>query len=144
MKSQIVYEKTASLSHVEDVAKDILARLPQNAIIFLEGNLAAGKTTLVSKIVSLLNLGGATSPTFSLQQVYGDKLFHYDFYRSNFEELLALGLLNEFEKEGLHFIEWPSSELKALLLDAGFNIFLIEITPINSDKRKYTLKVFDA
>ena len=143
MKYQTVYKKEASLNELESVAKDIIAHLPNSAIVALSGNLAAGKTTLVSQIVKSLNLGNATSPTFSLQQIYEDRVFHYDFYRIDFNEIVELGLLEEFEKEGLHFVEWADEELLTLLSQAGFELYKITITPKKS-KREYILEVINA
>jgi tRNA threonylcarbamoyladenosine biosynthesis protein TsaE len=143
LKYQTLYKKEASLDELESVAKDIITLLPDSAIVALSGNLASGKTTLVSQIVKLLNLGNATSPTFSLQQIYEDRVFHYDFYRIDFNEIVELGLLEEFEKEGLHFVEWADEELLTLLSQAGFELYKITITPKKS-KREYILEVINA
>jgi tRNA threonylcarbamoyladenosine biosynthesis protein TsaE len=141
-------EIVASLDEVESVAKSVIEyvhkRAGDNAVILLYGDLAAGKTTLVSKIVQLLGGGVATSPTFSLQQCYGDKLFHYDFYRVDFDEIMALGLVDEFEKSGLHFVEWADDALKELLNDAGFNLFELYIEASSTKRRKYRLKAVNA
>ena len=136
MKYQTLYSIKASKEQLPNVAKDILNILPKSAIIFLNGNLAAGKTTLVSHIAKELKVGSATSPTFSLQQNYENILYHYDFYRVDFSQITNLGLIDEFEKEALHFVEWGSDELKRLLCNAGFEIYSIDITPING-KREY-------
>ena len=147
MKSQIsyktIFEQTANLEHTSDIANKIISYLPDSAIVTLNGDLAAGKTTLVSTIVNSLNLGSATSPTFSLQQVYSDKVFHYDFYRLEYTEIANLGLIDELEKYGLHFIEWAPKELIELLNSAGFNLFTIDIEKQNNS-RKYTLKALNA
>jgi len=143
LKYQTLYKKEASLDELESVAKDIITLLPDSAIVALSGNLASGKTTLVSQIVKSLNLGSATSPTFSLQQIYEDRVFHYDFYRIDFNEIIELGLLEEFEKEGLHFVEWADEELLTLLSQAGFELYKITITPKKS-KREYILEVINA
>ncbi len=143
MKSQTLYKNRAPLEGVPKIAKDILKLLPKNAVIALEGDLAAGKTALVDAIVKELNLGSATSPTFSLQQVYGEKVFHYDFYRVNFKEIAALGLIDEFEKEGLHFAEWADENLINLLVNAGFNVFCIKINK-EPNQREYILEELHA
>ena len=147
MKSQISYktllEKEVNLENLDALAVDILKLLPSSAIVFLNGNLAAGKTTLVSKIVKALGLGVATSPTFSLQQVYSSLLFHYDFYRLDYSEIVDLGLIDEFEKDGIHLIEWAMDDLKNLLIDAGFKIYSLDITP-SKNGRYYQLKVLNA
>lgn len=143
MKSQIVYKVNATLEELPSVAKEILKQIGNNAILLLYGNLAAGKTTLVSTIVKELGEGVATSPTFALQQCYGDKIFHYDFYRVDFNEILSLGLLDEFEKEGLHLVEWADPKLKETLFSAGFKLFELNIQ-VNDGIREYILKVYNA
>ena len=144
--SNVLLQKEVALDSIDNLAKDIISFLPNSAIVLLEGNLAAGKTTLVKSIVKALGLSSedATSPTFSLQQSYGDKIFHYDFYRVDFDEVANLGLIEEFEKEGLHFLEWPNEKLVNLLKEAGFNIYLITIDAKEEDKREYILEVINA
>ena len=145
MKSQILFKKIASLSELESIANKIIEVLPQNAIVLLNGNLAAGKTTLVKEIVKVLDVDVTpTSPTFSLQQIYGNRVFHYDFYRLEYEDLIDLGLVDEFEKEGWHFVEWMPNELKDLLIDAGFEIYFIDINILDNDKREYIMGVIGA
>jgi len=108
-----------------------------DTIVLLRGDLASGKTTLVKEYVSYLGLNEAvTSPTFSLQCVYGDKVFHYDVYNKTIEEFLALGLLEEFERSGIHFVEWGDEKLKNLLKKLGFRVLTIQIRQID-DKREY-------
>jgi len=144
LKSQILYSKLANLEQLPEVANEIVSYVGSDAIVLLRGDLAAGKTTLVSEIATILKEGVATSPTFSLQQCYGDKMFHYDFYRVEFNEIVSLGLLNEFEKSGLHFIEWANPELKELLLEAGFRLFELDIEVAGNKSRKYILKALYA
>ena len=145
MSYKIVLKKEANLDKLKELTKEIAEFFPSSAIVLLKGNLAAGKTTLVSKFVELLNQGAevATSPTFALQQIYGDTIFHYDFYRVDFSELVNLGLLEEFEKEGYHFVEWASEELVDLLLEAGFEVYSIEINNLGSS-REYILRKLNA
>ena len=144
MKSQILYESVAGLDNVAKIAKQVVSLVGQSAIVLLHGTLAAGKTTLVAAIAKRLGEGSVSSPTFSLQQCYGAKMFHYDFYRVEFEEILALGLLEEFEKSGIHLIEWAPLALKELLVDAGFNLYEIEIEVVDDSSRKYIIKALDA
>lgn len=133
-------EFIASESELDKVVSYLEELLPNNALIFLRGNLAAGKTTLTQKILASKGISdGVTSPTFSLQQCYGDSMFHYDLYRIENEAFMELGLYEEFDKEGWHFIEWGDDALKAFLENIGYEIFMIEITPYET-KRKYTIE----
>ena len=61
----------------------------KNGVVILKGDLAAGKTTLVKAVVAAMGIEDTvTSPTFSLQQVYGDKIYHYDMYNHGLEHSL--------------------------------------------------------
>jgi len=54
-----------------------------------------------------------------------------------------LGLIDEFEKDGIHLIEWAMDDLKNLLINAGFKIYSLDITP-SKNGRYYQLKVLNA
>jgi len=132
-------EIVASLETLDSVAAYLNEILPQDCIVFLRGDLAAGKTTLTQAIAKARGIEGeVTSPTFSLQHCYGEGLFHYDLYRLDHEEFMQMGLFEEFDKEGWHMVEWGSDELKAFLDAAGYNTALIEIEPA-LEGRKYRI-----
>ena len=100
----------------------------ENYIVILRGDLASGKTTLVKNYLKALNLDDlVTSPTFSLQAIYSNNIFHYDVYNKTLNEFISLGMLEEFEKEGTHFVEWGDEKLENLLKDYGYNVILIEM-----------------
>jgi len=136
-------EITASLQELDKVVDYLNNTLPQNAIVFLRGDLAAGKTTLTQAIAKAKGIvGEVTSPTFSLQQCYesadGENLYHYDLYRLEHEEFMQLGLFEEFEKSGWHMVEWGSDALKAFLEGVGYNVITVEITS-NENSRTYRI-----
>ena len=110
-----------------------------DCIVILRGDLASGKTTLVKSYVDFIGLDDVvTSPTFSLQAIYSDKIFHYDVYNKTLEAFISLGMLEEFEKSGVHFIEWGDEKLQQLLLDYGYEVILVEIEK-KENKRLYKL-----
>jgi len=110
-------------------------------VVILKGDLAAGKTTLVKAVVKAL--GGSdevTSPTFSLQQVYDNNIYHYDLYNHGLEHFISLGMLEELEKEGLHFVEWGDDKLIEILESAEIPTTVIEIVKTADNEREYRIK----
>ena len=133
-------EIIASEDELNIIVKYLNREVPSSAIIFLVGNLAAGKTTLTKAIAKDKGIEGeVTSPTFSLQQCYDENLFHYDLYRIENDEFMELGLFEEFDKEGWHIVEWGDESLKSFLLGAGYDVFTVTIEPFE-DKRIYRIK----
>lgn len=127
------------LDELDSLVNDISNEFKEGVII-LKGDLAAGKTTLVKKIAKRLGFNDdVTSPTFSLQQCYGDKLFHYDIYNHGLNHFMSLGMLEELEKPGLHFIEWGNDDLVDILVSAGIQTTTIEIEKISNDAREYKI-----
>lgn len=125
------------LNELSVIAQEIVEQLPDGGVVILKGDLAAGKTSLTQAFASYLGEEDmVSSPTFSLQQCYGEKLFHYDLYNKGIQNFLALGLLEELEKEGYHLIEWGDERLKELLDSAGIETMMIEIEK-DKEKRVY-------
>lgn len=89
--------------------------LPAGSVILLEGDLGAGKTTLVGGIGEGLGiLDPIVSPTFTLINEYLEgriPLYHLDLYRLEPQEAQALQLENYWEgvevMPGIVAIEWP-------------------------------------
>jgi len=130
----------ASEDELETVVNYLNKTVPNDAILFLVGNLASGKTTLTAKVAKQRGIEGEiTSPTFSLQQCYSENLYHYDLYRIENREFMELGLFEEFDKEGWHMVEWGDEVLKSFLLTAGYDIFTVTITPYQN-RRKYQIE----
>ena len=109
----------------------------QNIIVLLKGDLASGKTTLVKSYVKSMDIKEkVTSPTYCLQNIYHNNIYHYDMYNKTLKEFINLGMLEELDKKGVHFIEWGDDKLKKILDDYGFNSVIINIEKL-SDTRIY-------
>lgn len=86
--------------------------LEPGLLIFLEGDLGSGKTTLVRGLLRALGHNGPVrSPTYTLVELHaisGIDLYHFDFYRLNQpEEFLDAGLEEYFGGKGICMVEWP-------------------------------------
>jgi tRNA threonylcarbamoyladenosine biosynthesis protein TsaE len=128
------------LEELAIVVEDILSYF-KNGVVVLKGDLACGKTSLVKEFVKKLGVrDDVTSPTFSLQQCYGNNIFHYDIYNHGLEHFVSLGMLEELEKEGLHFVEWGDDALVEILKSAEIDTLVIEIEKIADDMREYRVK----
>ena len=127
------------LNQLNVLIKYLKEIINEDCIVILRGDLASGKTTLVKNYVKALGLTDlVTSPTFSLQAIYSDNIFHYDVYNKTLGEFISLGMLEEFEKQGVHFVEWGDEKLEDILKDYGFQVVLVEIRK-NDDKRLYSI-----
>lgn len=96
-----------------DFGRALAGRLRgQTGLVFLHGDLGAGKTTLVRGLLRGLGHQGAVrSPTYTLIEPYetGEQhIYHLDLYRlGDPEELEYLGLRDLLDGEGLLLVEWP-------------------------------------
>ncbi len=134
-------EITGTLECLEEVVEAIMEILPDSGVVILQGDLAAGKTTLTQAFARFLKVEElVTSPTFSLQQCYGERLFHYDIYNHGLEHFLSLGMFEELEKEGYHLIEWGDEALVTLLKSAHIETAIVKITKTEGDKRLYRIE----
>ena len=90
----------------------LAAHLSPGLLIALDGDLGAGKTTLVRGLLRALgDEGPVKSPTYTLVEVHavsGLNLYHFDFYRFNQpEEFLDAGLEEYFTQHNVCLVEWP-------------------------------------
>jgi tRNA threonylcarbamoyladenosine biosynthesis protein TsaE len=107
-----------SRCHLDDEAATLafgarLAReLAPGMVLYLEGELGAGKTTLVRGLLRALGYAGRVrSPTYTLTETYslrGFELYHFDLYRMHDpREWVDAGFREMHDGHAVSVIEWP-------------------------------------
>lgn len=102
----------SNTEETEQFGARLWALLPSKCLVFLHGDLGAGKTTLVRGFLRAAGFSGAVkSPTYTLVEEYtlaDRQVFHFDLYRvADPEELEWIGIRDYFDQEAVCFIEWP-------------------------------------
>lgn len=115
---------------------ELAAACTSGAIIHLEGDLGAGKTTLArGLLIALGHQGAVKSPTYTLVESYvlpAARVHHFDLYRlADAEELEYMGIRDYFDDTSLVLIEWP--QRGAALLPAPD--ILVEFQAVNEGRQ---------
>ncbi len=100
-------------SATQALGRELASVLKPGMVVWLDGELGAGKTTLVRALLRALGHDGPVkSPTYTLVEVYVVSslyLYHFDFYfffeEEEFEEA---GLGEYFRHDALCLVEWPA------------------------------------
>lgn len=128
------------LEEINDIAKKIINDNPEKVILF-NGEMGAGKTTLIKTLCKTLGVQDATSsPTFSLvneyQTVNNQLVYHFDVYRLKSQtEALDMGIDEYLYSGNWCFIEW-AEKIPDLLPE---NYSVITITVMEDGKRSLEL-----
>ena len=103
-----------SLAEIDAVAAAFWAWRGDRRVFALEGDMGAGKTTLVHAICRAMGVKEVmSSPTYSLVNRYaadtGAEILHMDLYRlADAGEALDAGIGEDLESGAVCFVEWPS------------------------------------
>lgn len=128
-----------------ELAKEILGiQSDRSIIIFLEGELGAGKTTLTKGILKGFDYQELVkSPTYNLVEIHETKnykVFHFDLYRiSNPIELEEIGI-DEYLKESgsVSIFEWPKNG-ESVLPSPDFHVQISYKDTDQNNKRELSI-----
>lgn len=118
------------------VAADILGMYTDCRVFLLQGEMGAGKTTLIKHFCHLLGVNDhPSSPTFSIVNEYmspGGPIYHMDLYRlQRIEEAWEIGVEEYLYSGHYVFMEWP--DLAAQMLPE--QVVTIELVSAGPNKR---------
>lgn len=104
--------KLNSELELPEAASALLNFAGDEKVFLLEGEMGAGKTTLIKTICRNLDVSDtASSPTYSIVNEYeypGGKVYHFDFFRIKNEiEAFDIGFEEYLDSGEYCFIEWP-------------------------------------
>lgn len=133
MLKRILSDENATVAFGGELYDAIHHQYGDRAVVYLHGDLGAGKTTLVRGILRMMNhVGAVKSPTYTLLEPYQTdrgEVYHFDLYRlKSPEELEYLGFDDIFAGPGFKFIEWPGQG-QGWLPAADVEVFLSLHTP---------------
>ncbi|MBK9759506.1 MAG: tRNA (adenosine(37)-N6)-threonylcarbamoyltransferase complex ATPase subunit type 1 TsaE [Flavobacteriales bacterium] len=106
-----------------DLAAAMLSACHDRRVFVFQGELGAGKTTLIKAMCAELGVAsGTSSPSFSIVNEYrtatNQPVYHFDLYRlKNEQELDGIGFTEYLDSGNYCFVEWP--ELAKKHLPAG-------------------------
>ncbi|MFD1872960.1 tRNA (adenosine(37)-N6)-threonylcarbamoyltransferase complex ATPase subunit type 1 TsaE [Hymenobacter bucti] len=134
-----------TLAALPAAAQQLAAAIAEgdHAVVAFEGEMGAGKTTLIRALGGALGVADdVSSPTFALVNEYRDgqdePIYHFDFYRiDSEEEALRLGAAEYFDSGYLCLVEWPA-RVAGLLPPAYLQVNL-EVT--GSESRRIQLSI---
>ena len=130
-------------SELSKVAKAISKLCTGNQVFIVDGEMGAGKTTLIGEVCQVLNVADAVaSPTYGIVNTYFSEQYgeinHFDFYRiKNEEEAMDSGLDEQLNSGNICFIEWADKIPKLL----PNNCVRVSIEIIDTNSRKITITI---
>ncbi len=131
--------ETAGSEETERLATGIAAELQPGDVVLLEGEVGAGKSTLIRAVMRELGVSGPIpSPTFTIGRSYTGRLpvSHLDLHRIGSVGAEDPGLLSEyFTEDRVVFVEWPGDD-EASLTGMAKRVRRISMAHLGGDSRR--------
>lgn len=139
-------DEAATVASGQQLGQQLSDRLAGGGVIFLGGQLGAGKTTFTRGVLQAFGHSGAVkSPTYTLVESYehlSRLVYHFDLYRlGDPEELDYIGIRDYLASDAICLMEWPERGC-GFLPEPDIQL---ELTPGTSESgdvgRQLTMKV---
>ena len=104
-----------SVQETEKIAYELADKIAPGTVIFMRGDLGAGKTAFVRGLADGLGISPETvsSPTYTLvKEYYGEKtqLIHFDMYRiESLDDLYSIGFFDYLNEKNIIAVEWSEN-----------------------------------
>ena len=130
-----------SLDELDTVAEAVINSLDGRTVVAFDAPMGAGKTTLISRIATLLGAkDSVTSPTFAIVNQYEGTehtIYHFDMYRiERVEEALDFGSEEYLSSGDLCLVEWPE-KIEPLLPD---DTMVVRIEILSDTARRFEIQ----
>lgn len=133
---------TKSYEETQNVAKKFAKTLKSDDVVFLFGELGAGKTCFTNGILYGLGfMSGGSSPTFTIVNEYPTDpiINHFDLYRLTSEDdLFDMGFADYFDNGRISIVEWP--QIAGEFLEKRKTVTVTIRFTDNDDEREITIE----
>jgi tRNA threonylcarbamoyladenosine biosynthesis protein TsaE len=133
----------------EKLGQALATAMTPGIVLYLEGDLGAGKTTLARALLYAMGQEGPVkSPTYALVELYvisGLYFYHFDFYRfSSPEDFFDAGLDEYFRQDAICLVEWPEKAAGCVPQADARLCLSIPADPSSEESRVVTFSAFSA
>ena len=109
----------SSIDELQPVVEALITLTESHDVFVFDGEMGAGKTTLIGLLCKKLGIAEVSSPTYSIVNTYepndNREVYHFDFYRLEDEqEAVESGLDEMIDSGNICFLEWADRISKLL------------------------------